>query len=155
MARSLAKLEPRHLAAIRLRIMGKDNDFICEQLNVKHRTLHDWFSQQIVKDQMAEMLDEVQSEFAAQIASGSFVALEGLVQMIQSPTAGGVDADQKLAAIREYLDRNPATAKASGSGQMPPGSINFNFSNMSDAELKAKAKEIVLGTGREKPDGGD
>lgn len=155
--KQLQKLEPRHRAAVRLKILGKRNDFIAEELGVQKRTLEVWFSDPIIKAELAEQLERVDLLFAERLVSSSMLGLDKLEELLQLQVNGTIDAETMLAIIRESLDRNPVTSKAARGG----GSIHFNFGNMTDDELKDKARELVgaaipAGPGtRETTDDGD
>lgn len=141
MAPTIEKLHDRHRAAIRLRVLGKNNDYIAEELGIKKRTLVTWWSMPIFKAAIAEQMEKVDTEFALRLAENAMVGLDTLKEMAMTDHTGGLDAETRLAIVQEMLDRNPWTRKPD---QNRNGlSMNFNFETMSDDELRAKAREML------------
>lgn len=159
----LTKLSPRHLAAIRLRIEGRDNAFIAEQLGVSNRTLHLWFSDPMIKEEMKRQLDAVHERFAESMANAAFRGINALVGMIEKPAATpDISDSMRLEAVRELLDRHAETARiadkvGAGSGG-GAGQVNFFqlFAKMPDDALAEYLHrwqnggdgEIIEGNGR-------
>lgn len=151
MPKELKKLEPKHLAAIRLRIVGKSNEFIAEELGVKERTLHEWWSMEIVKDEIDRQMETVEKEFATRLTAGAFHGLEALERIISNPPEG-ISDDIYLKMLEMMLDRNPFTnpeyGNKGGNGGIPGGMV-FNFNNLTNEQLREKAREIVEGKAKE------
>ena len=138
---TIEKLHDRHRAAIRLRVLGKNNEYIAEELGIKKRTLVTWWSMPIFKAAIAEQMEKVDSEFALRLAENAMVGLDTLKEMAMEDHTGGLDAETRLEIVREMLDRNPWTRKPDqGRGGL---NMNFNFETMSDEELRNKAREML------------
>lgn len=119
----LTELGHNHKAACRLRIEGKDNATIAEALNVSKRTLELWFSDDLIKAYLQQLAENVEQEFAVNLARGGMIAIRELTDLVQKdlveyhvvdgevremPVAPTVT--QKLTAINQLLDRLPGTA---------------------------------------------
>lgn len=140
----LEKLDARHKAACRLRLAGKDNDFISAELNVSKRTLMVWFSDDLVKEYLQDLAENVEQEFAVQLASAGMQAVGALTEMLQLDTLsveGALPAETKLEIARELMDRLPATARVGRTdpAAMAPSGTNNTaiFANMPNNELAA------------------
>lgn len=141
----LKHLEPRHKAACRMRIEGKDNDYISAALNISKRTLVCWWCDDLVLDYLDTLAQNVEREFAVQLATAGMVAVQELTSILQSE----VDPEEritysgKLAVARELMDRTPALAKVvDRSPVAPPGegdttNILQIIGNMSNEDLAA------------------
>jgi Homeodomain-like domain len=105
MPHRLRELGPQHHAAIRMRLEGVPTEQICEQLEIKPRTLYIWFSDPLVKAELAERQRRINELFAERVAVVASSALDELEAMVKGPTQGAVTPETKLKAIKEVLDR--------------------------------------------------
>jgi hypothetical protein len=107
----LKALDTRHKAACRMRIEGKKNDEIARDLNVSKRTLVVWFSDDLVKEYLEFLAENVEQAFAVELARGGMIAISELVRMIQMPDRDSdVSVHTKIELAREILSRLPGTA---------------------------------------------
>jgi hypothetical protein len=59
----------------------------------------------LVKRELARQLDRISDEFARQISRAALVGVTQLTDAVQLPIEGPISPDQKLAFVREALDR--------------------------------------------------
>jgi hypothetical protein len=137
----LSKLEPIHYAAIRLKIEGRRPPQIAEELDVALHTVHIWFSEPLVKDEVQKQLERVNEIFAERLASASLSGLEVLLEIAQVPRDPDMPVSDalRMEAAMEILDRYPLTRKQ-GNGQ--GNTLNVNVSGMSDMQLLQRAREL-------------
>jgi hypothetical protein len=105
MAQHLRSLGPRHHAAIRLKLDGASGCEIAETLGVETRTVYLWMGDPLVKQELARQLERISDEFARQLALAAMVGVSELREAVQLPIEGSITPEQKLAFIRETLDR--------------------------------------------------
>lgn len=70
MPHRLRELQPRHHAAIRMRIEGRSTEHTSRALAVRPRTLYIWFSDPLVKQALAEQLERSLEMPKARFPSG-------------------------------------------------------------------------------------
>lgn len=151
--RPLKALQPRHLAAIRLRVAGRNNEFIAEQLGIQETTLHQWFSDSMVLQALETFQTDVNEKLAEKLADNALSGLDVLADLAKRDTMSGpISVEQKMQIAREMLDRNPITNPE----LQRTGSVSFNrfdFSGLSDDELKKKAIELLRTEAKEVTNG--
>jgi hypothetical protein len=76
MPHRLLELQPRHHAAIRMCIEGRSTEQISRALEVKPRTLYIWFSDPLVKRELAEQLQRFNEIFAERYAAVCLAAID-------------------------------------------------------------------------------
>lgn len=141
MAEALQKLHPRHYAAIRLRIEGRPNSYICEQIGCKERVLHLWFSDPLVKAELARQMERVQEMFAERLVASAMSGLNAMEELLATPLRDpDVEYEVKLRAVESVLDRNPFTARPAGQQGSP---VNVYVGSLTDDQLRAKARELA------------
>ena len=137
----LQELGPKHHAAVRMRLEGQSNKQIAEHLDVKERTLHVWFSDQLVKDELESQLNRVNEVFAERLATNAMAGLDSMKELLEVPLRDAdVSYSSKLEAVSDMLDRNPATAKVGANRE--GNSVSVTVGQLSDSELLSKAREI-------------
>jgi hypothetical protein len=137
----LQKLEPRHKAAVRLRVEGKSNDVISERLGIAKTTIERWWGAPLIKEELERVLSDVDAAFAAKLAGAGLEAIDQLVGLMNMRSAEeGISNHQKLEVARELLDRVPQAVKTKDLPQDAPAAqqnmVNV-FANMDDAQLAA------------------
>lgn len=85
MSHRLAKLNTQHRAAARLKVEGRSIAQISEALGVTPRTLHVWFSDQSVKDEVARLLERVEDVYIEKMATAGLAALSELTDFATMP----------------------------------------------------------------------
>lgn len=143
----LKKLSPKHVAACRLRIEGVPNSEIARTLNTKIETLYEWFSDDLVKDEVARQMKNVDEVFAVRMAEMGLMGIGELITVAQLPVdVQTLSPHQKLEYIREALDRLPQTAKI-GVGAQQGGNTFNNVIVPPDTptdQLIARARQLVI-----------
>lgn len=138
-ASKLTKLNQKHKAAARLKIEGRSNEFIAEQVDIKPETLIRWFSDELLKNYIDDLSAQVEINFAEKMATVGATALDQLLEMVQKPAADTDISDfTRLEVIREILDRLPQTARNTERGKQPPSGETNNtlvFANMPNDQL--------------------
>jgi len=64
-----------------------------------------WMGDPLVKQELARRLERIGDEFDRQLALAAMVGLAQLREAVQLPIEGPITPEQKLAFIREALDR--------------------------------------------------
>lgn len=124
-----------------MKIQGLSNTEIAQTLNVTMRTLVLWYSDDLVKEYLQQLAENVEQEFAIQLAQAGMQSVTELTRMLAMPDRDEVlTADMKLRIAQELMDRLPATARVRERGQpatQPTGNTNNTqiIANMSDSEL--------------------
>lgn len=136
----LEKLNHAHKAACRMRIEGKTNEEICKELRISKVTLHKWFSDDLVKEYIQDLAENVEQAFAEKLATGGMIALQALTDLVQKDDADTtIPAGTKVQVAREILDRLPGTARVVDRHLPagPGGDTNYMavFANMTDDDL--------------------
>ncbi len=119
-SQQLRALAPRHHAAIRLKLDGASGGAIAERLGVETRTVYLWMGDPLVKQELARQLERIGDEFARQLALAGVVGISQLTEAVQLPLEGPITAEQKLAFIREALDRFERLSGHARAKQRPP-----------------------------------
>jgi AcrR family transcriptional regulator len=83
----LQRLNTQHKAACRLKVEGRTIDYISEHLGVAPRTLHVWFSDDLVKEEIERILGDVDDLFKRRLAESGFTALDELNRFAALPAA--------------------------------------------------------------------
>ena len=122
-----------------MRLEGLSTETICERLEIKPRTLYLWFSDPLVKAELAERQRRINELFAERLALVASSALDELETLIKAPTQGAVTPETKLKAIKEVLDRAAATPD-------PCHELRRNLQSMSDEELRNSARWLLSGS---------
>lgn len=107
MPHRLKQLQARHHAAIRMRVEGRSSTEICEELGITRRTLYIWFSDPLVKEELASAQADMTDQLREKINQGVLRAIECLRQMVAAPIEGPVPAAVRVQAARALLDRVP------------------------------------------------
>ena len=105
MPQHLRTLAPRHHLAIRLKLDGASGREIAERLGVETRTVYLWMGDPRVKRELSRQLERISDEFARQLALAAIAGISQLSEAVQLPVEGPITPEQKLAFIREALDR--------------------------------------------------
>lgn len=109
---ALKHLEARHKAACRLRIEGKNNAYIATALNMSKRTLECWWCDDLVVDYLQTLAENIEREFAFQLATAGMTAVQELTRILSLDDAEeAVSFHTKLEIARDLMDRTPALAK--------------------------------------------
>lgn len=74
----LKALNTLHLAACRMRVEGRNNAYIAEELGVQVRTLHVWFSDPLVKAEIKRLIGRIDDVFVERKATAGLRALDEL-----------------------------------------------------------------------------
>jgi AcrR family transcriptional regulator len=109
MPHRLQELQPRHHAAIRMRIEGRSTEQISRALEVKPRTLYIWFSDPLVKQALAEQLERFNEIFAERYAAACLAAIDAAVRVVNQPVKTPPTEEMRLEYVKLLLDRHPAT----------------------------------------------
>lgn len=163
----LAKLNTQHQAAARLRVEGKTNTQICEDLGVAMRTLHVWFSDERMKAEIKRLTDRIEDVFVERKATAGLRALEELSRF------SGKEAGKQL-AICQACGWFGATPANHGNPQVPctgPWELREQISESSKLEAlrevldrvdetttlrdRARAQEALNSGGNEGGSGGN
>jgi hypothetical protein len=72
---------------------------------VETRTVYLWMGDPLVKQELTRQLERISDEFARQLARAALVGISELREAVQLPVEGPITPEQKLAFIREALDR--------------------------------------------------
>lgn len=140
MAVKPTKLNAKHKAAVRLKIEGRSNAFICDQIGVADKTLRVWFSTDIVKKYMEDLADAVEVNFTEKLGTVGAEAIDQLLELIKKPDRDSdISAHTKMDAIAMVLDRIPQTATNQDRRQIAGGGGDTNnalvFANMTNESL--------------------
>lgn len=138
-------LKEVHRAACRLRVEGKDNDFIAKELGVKKRTLYVWFSDPKIKKEITRLLETIDQIFTEKMAMLGNVAIDALAEIIAEGHDGKVSVGQRLNAIEQAMDRvSETTARIPEDKPGPNTNVNIGmFSEMTDQQLVAQARQLA------------
>jgi hypothetical protein len=104
-SQKLRALAPRHHTAIRLKLDGASGSEIAETLGVERRTVYLWMGDPLVKQELGRQLEHISDEFARQLALAAMAGISELGDAVQLPIEGPITPEEKLAFIRETLDR--------------------------------------------------
>lgn len=91
-----------------MRIEGRSSREICEELGITPRTLYIWFSDPLVKEELASLQAGFSEQLREKINQGVLTAIEALTRMAGAPIEEPVPAAVKAQAARALLDRVPA-----------------------------------------------
>jgi hypothetical protein len=138
-AHRLQELGPHHNTAIRMRLEGLTTEKICETLEVQPRTVYLWFSDPLIKAELARRQARINEVFAERLASAAAEAIGQLREMLELPVQGPLTPETKLKVIREILDR------AAGGTSIGGGTDNL-FSEVSSDELLDAVERLATGT---------
>ena len=105
MSQQLRALSPRHYTAIRLKLHGASGGEIAQALGVQTRTVYLWMGDPLVKEEVARQLERISDEFALQLSRAALVGISQPSEAVQLPIEAPITPEQKLAFIREALDR--------------------------------------------------
>lgn len=133
----LKSLNQQHKAAARMKVEGKSQDYIHEQLGVTKRTLSKWFSDDLMKSYIGDLEQAVEANFADKLATAGMSALQSLVELVEKPdTDSTISANQKMLVAAEILDRLPETSRVRERQQAPgAGNQTLIFANKSNDEI--------------------
>ena len=133
--RALRELNSRHHTAINMRIAGASPSAIAATLGVQCRTVYLWFSDPLVKRQLASRTENVNDLIADRLAANALVGLDLLRAFAEEPCDTPASPQLRLEAIRELLERHPLTsARAALASTDDHQSV---FQAMDDHELAA------------------
>ncbi len=127
-----------------MRIEGRSTEQICAALEVERRTVYLWFSDPLVKAELAGQVDHVNELFAERLAGAGLKALEALCEMASQPAHGDLTPETKLRALREVLDRALAARQSPQATERP-------FAQLSDQELVDLARSLAARAGNGNP----
>lgn len=148
MGNKLVELHPQHHAAIRLRLEGKKADEIAEELEVTLRTVHIWFSDPLVKNQMNELVARSNEIFAEKMALGGIVGMDELRAAVQAGYKDRPSPGTWLEIVRELMKYTPMAAAAMAGQEdedgKPVPAVNFNmaFGNGAPAPDTAPPEQL-------------
>jgi hypothetical protein len=112
MPRALHQLNLRHQTAITMRLAGSSPAAIAEHLMVKRRTIYLWFSDPLIKGELARRVEQINDSVDDRLATVALLAIDRLGELVDSALAEPtITIDQKLDAIREILDRCICTTR--------------------------------------------
>jgi hypothetical protein len=143
-SKRLQELSPKHKAACRLRIEGKNNEYIAKEIGTTKRTLVQWWGDDQVKDYLQKLAENVEQEFAIQLARAGMKSIAALTEILDldvNPGDNGVSPHTKLEVARELMDRLPGTARIGDRNRGNQGGgegtqVNV-FQNMTPEQLAA------------------
>lgn len=146
----LKELGPKHEAAIRLRLAGRSNAEIVKELKVANSTLLVWWSDDLVKDRIAELATMIEREYVVEMARGGMRAFDALVEMATTaPVRSKQTPTHQLEAIREVLNRVPGMQRRESHLPDDPesvGSVTNNqalvFSGLSNEDLLGALQQL-------------
>lgn len=124
-----------------MKIQGLSNTEIAQTLNITMRTLVLWYSDDLVKEYLQQLAENVEQEFAIQLAQAGMQSVTELTRMLAMPDRDeALSANTKLEIAQDLMDRLPATTRVRERGGQPPqpqGNTNNTqiIANMSDSEL--------------------
>lgn len=164
MGKPLKNLEPRHMAAVRLRLEGKKNDEIARALGMQKRTLEVWFSDPLIKAEVDRQAARIEDVFVEKLAGAGMQALEVMLEVAQMPTADPTTTEHvKIEAAREIMDRTPALARiadraqaaaaANQGGGTGDAQLVQIFANMPDQQLAEFIQKWQVSDGPGSPAG--
>ncbi len=103
-----------------MRIEGKKNDYIAEALGMSKRTLVCWWCDELIVDYLHTLAQNVEREFAVQLATAGLTAVNELSRILQLGDAEEAPSfHQKLEIARDLMDRTPALAKVVDRQEVP------------------------------------
>ena len=156
----LKKLNTQHKAACRLKAEGRSIKYISDELGVAVRTLHVWFSDDIVKEEVARLTDEVEHNFVQRLSQAGMQALDHLVEVATDASNTAVDSqgrtrgiewNTRLEMLNSILDRIPqgariehqaeAIAAANGGENSSIQVLISTFQSMPDEQLAGLFQE--------------
>lgn len=128
-----------------MRVEGRNNREIAEQLDVKIETLYEWFSDEKIKAEIDRLGAEIDSVFAQRMAELALVGISELTAAAAMPmTEQALTPHQKLEFLREALDRTPATAKVGAEGGGGPSVNNFILPpGMTTEQLVQRGRQLL------------
>lgn len=105
-------------------------------------TLHAWFSDDLIKDEIQRQLEHINDIFCERKATLSMAGLVELEAMVRMPVRGTtLEPFQKLDVIKEILDRHEATMKPR---QNQPSVNNIgNLQMMTDEQIVASIAHVL------------
>jgi len=98
----LRKLDVRHCEAISMKLDGLHYNEIAEKLGVSQQTVKQWFTEPIVKAQVAELTRESMDAIKAKLVKGAKSAAETLLTINKR---GDIKSPTTFYAARDILDR--------------------------------------------------
>jgi hypothetical protein len=145
-----------------MRIEGRSNDYIAEQLDVKKRTVVFWWMDDKVQAEIDRLMQDVENKFVERLATLGMVALDQQEQILKEPHRGDITPGMKLQIVESVLDRISATSRTKDlvEANGKNGDVNVNImQDMTDGQLlqqaRALASRIVDSDAEELPDGDD
>lgn len=123
-----------------MRIEGASTTGICDELDVEKRTVYLWFSDPLVKAELANQVDRINELFAERLAGVALKALDALCEMAELPVQGELAPETKLKVLREVLDRAQATKLANQA-------TKEMLRNLSDQQLIGLARSLAPAPG--------
>jgi hypothetical protein len=88
-----------------MRIEGRATPEICDVLEIQPRTLYNWFSDPLVKGELARQLERINEIFAEKLAETAVRGLTALADVAATPVHEPLDWKTKLEAVRLIVDR--------------------------------------------------
>ena len=127
-----------------MRIDGNSPEEIARELEVEKRTVYLWFSDPLIKVELASQVDRVNELFAERLAGVALKALDALCVMAELPVRGELTPETKLKILRELLDR----AQAGAQGAPTPAAM---LKQLSDQQLIGLARSLMPGPANGRP----
>ncbi len=98
-----------------MRIEGRSTEQISRALAVKPRTLYIWFSDPLVKQELAQQLERFNEVFAEKYAAACLAAIDAAIRIVSQPVKTPPTEEMRLEYVKLLLDRPGTTAPLSGS----------------------------------------
>lgn len=127
-----------------MRLEGRSNAEIMQEVRCQKKTLWEWFSDDKVKEYMQEMAERIDTEFATQMATAGFRAVQAMVELLDMPAdTPTISTHQKHEVAADLLDRfepmatirDKAQMKAAERETIDQAKLIQIFANMDDAHL--------------------
>jgi len=131
-----------------MRIEGRSSAEICDELGITQRTLYIWFSDPLVKEELASLQAGFSEQLREKINQGVLTAIEALTRMAAAPVEEPVSPAAKFQAARELLARvplqNDAEVAQESSGAARVTSLMSKMNPQERREFSARAARKLL-----------
>lgn len=143
--KKLKSLSERHHAAIRLRVEGRPNREICAELSISPKTLHQWWSDDLVRKEISHKIERIDEVFTEKLAMAGTTALDTLTDILMKPSRDADVSDHlKMEVANNVLDRIESLVKIRDRVQvLGAGSTTIN-NNSYETTVAAMSDERLL-----------